>query len=94
MALFTAMFVPTLTSLAAGIKPATWLIGTDDGDAAADQILQRATSRAARTLGHADTVYAPPADAVPGLPEVELFASGLDETPVGIVTWVEMPARD
>lgn len=94
MALFTAMFVPTLTSLAAGIKPETWLIMTDDGEAAADQVLQRATSHAARTLGHADAVYAPPADAAPGLPEVELFSTGFDETPVGIVTWVEMPAQD
>lgn len=89
MVRFTAMFVPTLLSLSKGMLPFTWTVVTDGGDAARDQVLQRATYHAATTIGFDVTVFAPQADAAPGQPVVDLFANPTDDTPVGAVSWVE-----
>lgn len=92
MTRFAAMFVPTPASLAKGMTPASWMILTDGGDAALDQVIQRATRKASAHLGLTDTVHGGQVlDAAGNLRGVELYEHEVSDEPCGEVVWVEAP---
>jgi len=87
MARYNTMFVPTPASLALGIKPVMTVILVDDHDAL-NQLIQRATARAADELGIHPFVYelVDREDASKG---VSMLRDICSDAPLGTVTWAE-----
>ena len=87
MVRYNTMFVPTPASLALGVTPNMSVILVDGRDAL-DQLIQRASARAADILGITPFVYEPV--------DVQDLSKGLslsrdvsNAEPLGTVTWVE-----